>query len=117
MDFEESQIQGRIVTKPNIDPQLDELKVFYEQLPEYLVLIFVLIIKSGVANEIVMSNEIPTDLALTVTYFPQLGFLIALRNEEIPQDLNLLNLGLEYQVSSAYFSLRPTKQHSTKTIV
>lgn len=38
VDFEESRLENRVVVKPRIDSRLDELRTFYQGLPDFLVL-------------------------------------------------------------------------------
>lgn len=37
IDFEESRLENRVVVKPRIDGRLDELRTFYQGLPDFLV--------------------------------------------------------------------------------
>nr|CAG8531242.1 9277_t:CDS:10 [Entrophospora candida] len=68
IDFDGSVKENRIVIKPYIDEDLDEMKRVYDGLDDFL---------SEVANEIstTIPNEITT--SLNVIYYPQLGYLIA----------------------------------------
>lgn len=67
IDFEESALQHRAVVKPNIDPELDNMKHTYDGMNDLL---------SIVAKDI--AEKIPQEvrLSLNVIYFPQIGYLI-----------------------------------------
>ncbi|CAH1762843.1 6722_t:CDS:10 [Entrophospora sp. SA101] len=69
IDFDGSVKENRIMIKPYIDEDLDEMKRVYDGLDDFL---------SEVANEIstTIPNEITT--SLNVIYYPQLGYLIAI---------------------------------------
>ncbi|KAF2154784.1 DNA mismatch repair protein MSH5 [Myriangium duriaei CBS 260.36] len=70
VDFEESSEQHRTVIKAGFDPQLDEMKRMYSGLESLL---------SHVAEHIARSIPLVYDAQLNVIFFPQIGFLIAVR--------------------------------------
>ncbi|KAJ3163330.1 MutS protein msh5 [Geranomyces variabilis] len=67
VDFDSSLSEARLVVKPHVDDELDEMKRTYHGLDDLL---------SQVAHDIsaTMSREFAT--SLNVIYFPQLGYLI-----------------------------------------
>lgn len=64
IDFEESKTENRVVIKPCIDTDLDEMKRVYYGLDDFL---------SHVAQRLLLPEECSI---YSVVYFPQLGFLI-----------------------------------------
>ncbi|KAI9779319.1 MAG: MutS protein msh5 [Geoglossum umbratile] len=67
IDFEESSLQHRAVVKPNIDPELDNMKHTYNGMNDLL---------STVAKDIAENIPEEVRLSLNVIYFPQIGYLI-----------------------------------------
>ncbi|KAI0789758.1 DNA mismatch repair protein MutS [Abortiporus biennis] len=99
IDWDESAIAGRVVVRPHINDELDQLKHSYNGIDSVL---------SKVAERI--SVTVPSDYAasLNVVYFPQLGYLICVPMlEEWKTDAGITVLdGWTFQFSSeshAYF--------------
>ncbi|GAM86102.1 hypothetical protein ANO11243_041120 [Dothideomycetidae sp. 11243] len=70
VDFEESCEQHRTIIKPGFDPELDEIKRMYGGLERLL---------SHVAEHIARTIPAVHDAQINVIFFPQIGFLIAVR--------------------------------------
>lgn len=102
MDVEESKLQGRVVVRPRLFKDLDDLRQFYNDLPSYL---------SQVAKEISMELQGTGIESLNLVYFPQLGFLITIPlKDSLPLETMT---GLESQFSTAKFAY--FKNESTKS--
>lgn len=69
VDFDMSALNKHTVVKPGVDEELDGMKHTYDGLEDML---------SKVAEHISMSVTVP-DAQLSVIFFPQIGFLIAVR--------------------------------------
>lgn len=69
IDFEESALQGRVVTKQHIDEKLDEMKRSYDGMESML---------SEVAREIAVTLPAEVQTLLNVIYFPQIGYLLVM---------------------------------------
>jgi DNA mismatch repair protein MSH5 len=67
IDFEVSKQEGRVVIKDGVDRTLDDLKRVYAGLDDFL-------------NQ--LSGRISLQMPFSLVYFPQLGFLISVSNEE-----------------------------------
>ncbi|KAI5479415.1 hypothetical protein MNV49_003559 [Pseudohyphozyma bogoriensis] len=74
IDWDESTLQKRVCVRSGVNPELDELRRQYDGLPSLLASRFPL---SRIAADI--SQEVPATFAdtLSLVYFPQLGYLIA----------------------------------------
>ena len=70
IDFEQSQEQHRTVVKAGVNEELDNMKTTYDGLETLL---------SRVAVHIARNVPAELDTKLNVIYFPQIGFLIAVR--------------------------------------
>jgi DNA mismatch repair protein MSH5 len=73
IDFDESIVQHRIVVKSHVDEDLDAIKRNWDGLEDLL---------SQVSRA--MEPRVPPNLraTLNVIYFPQVGFIIAVRKDE-----------------------------------
>lgn len=69
MDFEASAEQHRIVVKPSIDEELDEKKRVYDGIDDFL---------TEVARHIAVTIPEGLPTVVSVIFFPQIGFLIAM---------------------------------------
>ncbi|KND00198.1 MutS family protein MSH5 [Spizellomyces punctatus DAOM BR117] len=93
VDFDASVNEGRVVVKPHVDDELDELKRTYHGLDDLL---------SQVAHEI--SDTIPKEFStsLNVIYFPQLGYLITIPLKEgMTEREDFVIEGLSFQFCTA----------------
>ncbi|TPX68056.1 hypothetical protein SpCBS45565_g03372 [Spizellomyces sp. 'palustris'] len=93
VDFDASVNEGRVVVKPHVDDELDELKRTYHGLDDLL---------SHVAHDI--SNTIPKEFStsLNVIYFPQLGYLITIPLKEgMTEREDFVIEGLSFQFCTA----------------
>ncbi|KAF2428685.1 hypothetical protein EJ08DRAFT_324329 [Tothia fuscella] len=73
VDLEETAVQHRVVVKPNVDDDLDRMKREWDGLEDLL---------SQVSRA--MEPRVPPTLraTLNVIYFPQVGFMLAVRKDE-----------------------------------
>ncbi|BGP41924.1 hypothetical protein JCM10449v2_005921 [Rhodotorula kratochvilovae] len=99
IDWEESQLkQGKVCVRPGIDAELDALRRTYDGLPNLL---------SSIAKD--LARDLPYQLAdeLSLVYFPQLGYLIAIAYEPDVTDAGKYGtIGWDYQFvteQQAYF--------------
>ncbi|GAA5977825.1 hypothetical protein JCM10908_005110 [Rhodotorula pacifica] len=99
IDWEEGKLQnGRVCVRSGVDGNLDELRRKYNGLDSFL---------SQVAAD--MSHDVPMQLAqeLSVVYFPQLGYLVTVANQNDEIDVaSFAEIGWNYQFkteSQAYF--------------
>ncbi|GJN92911.1 hypothetical protein Rhopal_005953-T1 [Rhodotorula paludigena] len=99
IDWEESNLKlGKVCVRSGIDASLDELRRQYNGLPSFL---------TEVADE--LAQDLPPTLAkeLSVVYFPQLGYLIAIAYEpEVTDAGKYAEIGWDFQFVTehqAYF--------------
>lgn len=85
IDFDESVFQSRCFSvKPGVDPELDDLKQAYHNLPATM---------ADAALQANRDHGLETEEELQIVYFPQLGFFISAPNS--------LNLGIPPQFRTA----------------
>ncbi|KAL2920372.1 hypothetical protein HK105_200445 [Polyrhizophydium stewartii] len=100
IDFDESKLAVRLVVKPDVDETLDSLKSTYNQLEEIL---------SGVAAQVAPTLPAGIASSLNVVYFPQLGYLIAIRHPDgdlaaMCNDEDISGMKFQFSTSSvAYY--------------
>lgn len=71
VDFDETSVHNRTCVKPGVDPELDRLKRLYDGLDDLL-------------NQVskVIAARVPVGrLALTIDYYPSIGYLIRCEND------------------------------------
>lgn len=92
IDFEKSREEGRLIVKGGINEELDELKITYSELDNFL--------------DLVGKEELKRHTfinALRVMYFPQLGFQIAIpiqSNVSLEEQTNLPGFHFQFHTSS-----------------
>lgn len=69
VDFEESKVANRVVVKPRLNRELDDLRAFYAGLPDFLS-----ISAKEISGRFTKSNI----SSISLVYFPQIGFLLAI---------------------------------------
>jgi DNA mismatch repair protein MSH5 len=97
VDFDKSKTEKRVIPKPGVDVELDELRQVYEGLGNFLT-------EFGKEEFFQYDSELVP--ALKCVYYPQIGFLVAvpvLSDHSIEEQLQLFQLGLEYQFHTETF--------------
>ena len=79
IDFQESKLQRRLVVLEGVDADLDEEKRCYEGLGDFL---------EEVARSELEDLDMP-DLRISVVFFPQIGYLVAVPNGQANSDLGI----------------------------
>lgn len=77
IDWEQSNVENRVCIKPCIDTQLDEWRDLYAGLPSFL---------ANVVQKLHVNYTFPEAGRINVVYFPQLGFLVAMRCDDTSQE-------------------------------
>ncbi|PJF20036.1 MutS family protein MSH5 [Paramicrosporidium saccamoebae] len=98
-----SRIQGRIVIRSKVNPDLDQIRKQYTGLPEFL---------ANIVNQIaarITSTKVST---INVVYFPQLGFLVTIPLTKETELQSIGDCGFELQFKTekvAYFKDTATR--------
>jgi predicted O-methyltransferase YrrM len=89
--------EQKLIIASNVNRHLDELKAVYARLPQYLVKSIDM--QTEVANELAANEAYLSNFSISVTHYPQLGFLLAiLAALDGSSEVNLESNGMEFQV-------------------